>query len=72
MENDLVVAGLRKWLRMQMNEAADFMVGGGCKSWDEYQNMTGRVTGLALTERKLLDLCERDEDVGSDGEDAGE
>jgi hypothetical protein len=67
LENDAVVANLRRWLREALNDAADHMAGGGCKSWDDYQNVTGRVYALALTERKLLDLCKEEEDDGDSG-----
>jgi hypothetical protein len=66
LENDAVVAQLRRWLRTQMNEAADHMAGGGCKHWDEYQNLTGRIAALAIIERKLIDLCEKDEEDDGD------
>lgn len=34
------------------------MAGGGCKSWDDYRNAAGKVEGLALAERELLDMIE--------------
>jgi len=39
-----------------MNEIADHVSTGGCISWDEYNHQTGRIDGLALAERELLDL----------------
>lgn len=49
---------LRKRLRQHLNELADHMAGGGCKSWDDYRNAAGKVEGLALAERELLDMIE--------------
>lgn len=41
-----------------MNEHADHLSGGGCKSFEEYRYLTGVISGLALVERDILDLLE--------------
>jgi hypothetical protein len=49
---------LRKRIRVDMNDLADFIAAGGCKDFPEYKLMTGKVEGLAMAERHLLDLIE--------------
>ena len=50
---------LRTKLREQMNELADIVSTGGCQTFEEYKNLTGRIDGLALAERELLDLDDK-------------
>ena len=47
---------LRDKLRTDMNNYADDMAGGGCRTFDEYQKLCGVIAGLAIAERYLLDL----------------
>lgn len=47
---------LRKKIRERMNDIADAMSTGGCRSYEEYQRLCGVIEGLAHTERDLLDL----------------
>jgi len=47
---------LRDKLRHDMNNYADDMAGGSCRSFEEYQKLCGLISGLALAERYLLDL----------------
>jgi len=47
---------LRDKLRTDMNNYADDMAGGSCRSFEEYQKLCGIISGLALAERYLLDL----------------
>jgi len=47
---------LREKLRHDMNNYADDMAGGSCRSFEEYQKLCGLISGLALAERYLLDL----------------
>jgi len=47
---------LRDKLRTDMNNYADDMAGGSCRSFEEYQKLCGLISGLALAERYLLDL----------------
>jgi len=47
---------LREKIRTDMNNYADDMAGGGCRTFDEYQKLCGVISGLAIAERYLLDL----------------
>jgi len=47
---------LRDKLRTDMNNYADDMAGGGCRTFEEYQKLCGVISGLAIAERYLLDL----------------
>jgi hypothetical protein len=47
---------LRDKLRHDMNNYADDMAGGSCRSFEEYQKLCGLISGLAIAERYLLDL----------------
>jgi hypothetical protein len=42
-----------------MNNYADDLAGGACRSFDEYQKLCGIIQGLATAERHLLDLAEK-------------
>ena len=42
-----------------MNERADDLAMGGASSFDEYQKMVGVIEGLAIAEREVLDLTEK-------------
>jgi hypothetical protein len=46
-------------IRDYMNQLADHMAGGGCHSFDEYQNCCGQVQAFALIEREIIDLREK-------------
>jgi len=50
---------MRDHLRVQMNEYADHVSGGGCKDYNEYAKICGIIEGLALAEREILDLKAR-------------
>ena len=50
---------LRKAIRDDMNNYADDLAGGQCRTFDEYQKLCGVIQGLALAERHLLDLAEK-------------
>jgi len=50
---------LRKDIRHEMNELADHVAGGGCIDWAEYRWLCGKIEGLALAERMLLDLQDK-------------
>jgi hypothetical protein len=50
---------LREQLRNDMNNYADDLAGGACRSFDEYQKLCGVIQGLATAERLLIDLAER-------------
>ena len=50
---------LREKIRIDMNNYADDLAGGQCRTFDEYQKLCGVIQGLALAERHLLDLAEK-------------
>ena len=47
---------LRKKIRERMNDIADAVSTGTCRSYEEYQRLCVVIEGLAHTERDLLDL----------------
>jgi hypothetical protein len=53
---------LREKLRTDMNNYADDLAGGSCRSFEEYQKLCGVISGLALAERYLLDLLQKVEE----------
>jgi hypothetical protein len=57
-----LAALLQKRLRDFMNEGADHLATGGAKDYAEYQRLVGRIDGIALAERELLDLVQAKED----------
>ena len=54
---------LRDKIRTDMNNYADDLSGGGCRTFEEYQKLCGVIQGLALAERYLLDLAQKVEDA---------
>jgi hypothetical protein len=50
---------LREQIRKDMNNYADDLAGGACRSFDEYQKLCGTIQGLALAERYVIDLAEK-------------
>ena len=50
---------LRDKIRTDMNNYADDIAGGSCRTYEEYQKLCGIISGLALAERYLLDLLEK-------------
>jgi hypothetical protein len=50
---------LRDKIRTDMNNYADDLAGGACRTFDEYQKLCGIISGLALAERYLLDLLQK-------------
>ena len=53
---------LRDQIRNDMNNYADDLAGGACRSFEEYQKLVGVIQGLALAERYLLDLAKKAEE----------
>ncbi len=53
---------LRDQIRRDMNNYADDLAGGACRSFEEYQKLCGIISGLALAERYLLDLQQKVEE----------
>lgn len=50
---------LREQLRTDMNNYADDMAGGACRSFEEYQKLCGVIQGLATAESYLLALLKK-------------
>jgi hypothetical protein len=50
---------LREKLRTDMNNYADDLAGGGCRTFEEYHKLCGIIQGLALAERYLIDLAQK-------------
>ena len=54
---------LREQIRTDMNNYADDIAGGSCRTFEEYQKLVGVIQGLALAERYILDLAKKAEDA---------
>ena len=54
---------LREQIRNDMNNYADDLAGGSCRTFDEYQKLCGVIQGLAIAERYILDLAKKVEDA---------
>ena len=50
---------LREQIRTDMNNYADDLAGGACRSFDEYQKLCGVIQGLATAERHHRDLVKK-------------
>ena len=50
---------LREKIRTDMNNYADDMAGGSCRTFEEYHKLCGVISGLAIAERYILDLLEK-------------
>ena len=53
---------LRDKIRTDMNNYADDIAGGACRSFEEYPKLCGLISGLALAERYLIDLQQKVEE----------
>jgi hypothetical protein len=54
---------LREQIRTDMNNYADDLAGGACRTFEEYQKLCGVIQGLAMAERYILDLAKKAEDA---------
>ena len=54
---------LREQIRTDMNNYADDLAGGSCRTFEEYQKLCGVIQGLAMAERYILDLAQKVEDA---------
>ena len=54
---------LRTRIREDLNNYADDMAGGACKSFEEYQKLCGMIQGLAQAEAYLIDLVKKVEEA---------
>lgn len=52
------VDALKNKIRADMNNYADDLANGQCKTYDEYKELCGVIRGLAFAERHLLDLAD--------------
>jgi hypothetical protein len=52
---------LREQIRTDMNNYADDLAGGACRTFDEYQKLCGVIQGLATAESYLLALLKKAE-----------
>jgi len=52
---------LRKELRQLMNDLADDIATGAAEDFSAYQKMVGKVEGLAIAERLILDVISKQE-----------
>ena len=59
MDGQHIVELVRKNLRTMMDEGADNGSLGGAKDWGEYQRLVGRLEGLAIAEREILDAAQQ-------------
>jgi len=50
---------LNAQIREDMNNYADHMAGGACRSFEEYQKLCGVIQGLATAESYLLALLKK-------------
>ena len=50
---------LREQVRTDMNNYADDVAGGSCRSFEDYQKLCGVIQGLAIAERYIIDLAEK-------------
>ena len=50
---------LREQIRTDMNNYADDVATGACRTFEDYQKLCGVIQGLAIAERHLLDLAEK-------------
>jgi hypothetical protein len=53
---------LRKQIRNDLNNYADDMASGGCKSFDEYQKLCGVIQGLTIAESYVIALAKKVEE----------
>lgn len=51
-------AALRGKMREDLNNMADALAQGACRSFEDYKHLTGKIEGVAMAERHLLDLLE--------------
>jgi|TARA_R110000751_G_scaffold43532_2_gene100381 hypothetical protein len=64
MEGHDLAALVQKKLRELMNDAADHVSLGGAKDFAEYQRIVGKIEGLGIAERELLDVAKIGEEEG--------
>lgn len=65
---DSFAEAMRALLRKDMNNYADDLASGACRSFEEYKHLCGVIQGLAYAEAHLLSLLKkvRDDDADDD------
>jgi hypothetical protein len=54
---------IKQKIRNKMNELADDLALGSARDFAEYRHLTGMISGLAMVERDILDLEQRQRDA---------
>ena len=54
---------LRQKIREDLNNYADYIAGGACQNFEQYQKLCGVIQGLAIAESYLLDLAKKVEET---------
>ena len=62
MQEGHILTRLQKFMREQMNDGADHLASGGAKDMAEYSRMVGRIEGIAMVEREMVDLSSKLQD----------
>ncbi len=62
MQEGHILTRLQKFMREQMNDGADHLASGGAKDMAEYSRMVGRIEGIAMVEREMIDLSDKLQD----------
>ena len=62
MQEGHILTRLQKFMREQMNDGADHLASGGTKDMAEYSRMVGRIEGIAMVEREMIDLSDKLQD----------
>ena len=57
--SDPLLEALRKKIRTEMNEITDHIAVGGCDTFEDYKFNVGKINGLAVAERELLDIDQK-------------
>lgn len=57
--SDDVLSLLKKKIRDEMNELADHLAVGAARDIEEYRKICGMIEGLAWTEREIIDIEQR-------------
>jgi len=60
---DQFAKAVQKGLRKDMNDLADALASGRCKSFDEYRYTCGVLRGLYTAEEYLMDLAKKVEEA---------
>ena len=58
-----VLSVLRKKIQVQMSVIADHISSGSSKDMEDYRKMCGMIEGLAWSEREIIDLESRLDDL---------